>query len=103
MAERQGVFAMKNQLPKHGPKSQPSNDQETTRARETKPDCPASRLTPRVSLQDGTLPGPPALATARASRPSAPVVWPASQTAPARDVLLCAIGALLMALAYVYW
>jgi hypothetical protein len=59
-----------------------------------------------VSLQDGTLPGPslgPSLAAARASRPSAPRVWPATAPgSPARDVMLCAIGALLLALAYLY-
>lgn len=82
---------MPKELPKRGLNSRPTNE------RDTVPEAP------RLSLQDGTLPGPATLAVARVSRPSAPAAWPPAEVTPARDVLLCAIGALLLGLLYVYW
>lgn len=92
---------MTTELPKRGAKRPPTSD------RKTQPDGPASRAVPveptRMSLQDGTLPGP-LMAGGRTSSPSlGPVDWPAPETSPARDLLLCAVGALLLALIYLYW
>lgn len=96
----QKVSFMSTELPRRGSMSPPKSE------RQTLPDCPASRAPaepPRLSLQDGTLPGA-LMAGGRTSSPSlGPVDWPGPETAPARDLLLCAVGALVLALIYVYW
>ncbi len=125
---RQRRAPTSSQLPRRGNNSRGNNSRkpraETASrpssevpARETVPDCPASRQPTKTETsrpeveatepshydgQDGTLPGP-AKRQGPGRRSTAPPVWPPPQTTPARDLLICSLVALLLAVIYANW
>jgi hypothetical protein len=96
---------MTKQLPKRGKNSdaaQAAKEYAIVHERPTMPECPASiappMMTPELTASGSSISG-------RHSRVSmgGEMSWPPPQVTPARDVLLCAIVSLLLALVYLHW